>query len=178
MPEFCILNERNMPMKELIINADINNLEQIDAMIDEGLEGLGMSHEDQIALHIAVEEIYSNIAFYAYPVPPGTVKVRLDYDTEKRELKIQFLDKGIPYDPLKKPDPDITLAAEERQIGGLGIYMVKNSMDQVDYRYEDGWNIFTMKKCIPIGRPAIQASCAADDTHKKRDREEKEDENV
>ena len=138
-------------MKELLIQADMNNLEKIDAMIDRELEGMDLSQEDQIALHIAVEEIYSNIAFYAYPVPPGTVKVRLELDAPKREMKIQFLDRGIPYDPLKKADPDITLPAEEREIGGLGIYMVKNSMDQVDYRYEDGWNVFTMKKCMGKG---------------------------
>ena len=138
-------------MKELLIQADMNNLEKIDAMIDRELEGMDLSQEDQIALHIAVEEIYSNIAFYAYPVPPGTVKVRLEFDAPKREMKIQFLDRGIPYDPLKKADPDITLPAEEREIGGLGIYMVKNSMDQVDYRYEDGWNVFTMKKRMGKG---------------------------
>ena len=138
-------------MKELLIQADMNNLEKIDAMIDRELEGMDLSQEDQIALHIAVEEIYSNIAFYAYPVPPGTVKVRLEFDALKREMKIQFLDRGIPYDPLKKADSDITLPAEEREIGGLGIYMVKNSMDQVDYRYEDGWNVFTMKKCMGKG---------------------------
>lgn len=138
-------------MKELLIQADMSNLEQIDAMIDQELEGRNLSREDQIALHIAVEEIYSNIAFYAYPVPPGTVKVRLEFDAPKREMKVQFLDRGIPYNPLQKADPDITLAAEERQIGGLGIYMVKNSMDQVDYRYEDGWNVFTMKKCMAEG---------------------------
>ena len=138
-------------MKELVIQADMGNLERIDKMIDQELEGMNLSREDQIALHIAVEEIYSNIAFYAYPVPPGTVKVRLEFDASKREMKIQFLDRGIPYNPLEKTDPDITLAAEERQIGGLGIYMVKNSIDQVDYRYEDGWNVFTMKKCMAEG---------------------------
>ena len=106
-------------MKELLIQADMNNLEKIDAMIDRELEGMDLSQEDQIALHIAVEEIYSNIAFYAYPVPPGTVKVRLEFDALKREMKIQFLDRGIPYDPLKKADPDITLPAEEREIGEM-----------------------------------------------------------
>lgn len=138
-------------MKELLIQADMRNLEKIDRMIDQELEGMDLSREDQIALHIAVEEIYSNIAFYAYPAPPGTVKVRLEFKPEEREMKIQFLDKGIPYNPLKKPDPDITLSADERQIGGLGIYMVKASMDQVDYSYEDGWNVFTMKKCLGEG---------------------------
>lgn len=97
---------------------------------------------------IAVEEIFVNIAHYAYGGKSGEAIINLDIKQDPKCCRVEFRDHGIPYNPLEKADPDITLSAEEREIGGLGIYMVKQSMDKVEYRYEDGCNILTIEKSI------------------------------
>ena len=81
-----------------------------------------------------------------YPSGTGDAVISLRRTEDPRAVEITFTDSGIPYDPLAKADPDVTLSAEERQIGGLGIYMVKKSMDEMKYRYEDGKNILTIRK--------------------------------
>ena len=105
----------------------------------------------QMQIDIAVEEIFVNIANYAYAPEIGTATVRVEVMGDPPSVDITFIDKGIPYDPLAKADPDVTLSAEERQIGGLGIFMVKKSMDDVKYAYLDGHNILTIKKGLVIG---------------------------
>jgi anti-sigma regulatory factor (Ser/Thr protein kinase) len=99
-------------------------------------------------LQIAVEEIYVNIAHYAFKTPKGMATIRVSVGGEPVQVTITFIDNGIPYDPLKKADPDTTLSAEERQIGGLGIFMVKKSMDDVKYVYSKGQNILTIRKSL------------------------------
>ena len=100
----------------------------------------------QTQLNIAVEEIFVNIAHYAYTPGKGDATVRVETDKKNRSISVTFTDRGIPYNPLEKADPDTTLSAEERQIGGLGIFMVKKSMDAMEYRREDGMNILTIRK--------------------------------
>ena len=97
---------------------------------------------------VALEEVFVNVAHYAYPNGSSEVSFSIDFDSESRRMTFQMTDSGIPFDPLAKPDPDITLSAEERQIGGLGIFMMKMTMDDVSYVYKDGQNILTMKKTI------------------------------
>ena len=97
-------------------------------------------------LDVAVEELYVNIACYAYTPDTGDATIRIQADQEPHVVEITLIDSGIPYDPLAKPDPDVTLSAEERQIGGLGIFMVKKSMDDMQYERRDGKNILTIKK--------------------------------
>ena len=97
---------------------------------------------------VALEEVFVNVAHYAYPNGSGDVSFARDFDSVRRRMTVQMTDSGIPFDPLAKPDPDITLSAEERQIGGLGIFMMKMTMDDVSYVYKDGQNILTMKKTI------------------------------
>ena len=98
-------------------------------------------------LDIAVEEIFVNIAHYAYAPDEGEVVIELErLPLEPNIISIKFTDWGVPYDPLAKPDPDITLGAEERQIGGLGIFIVKNTMDDMKYEYKDRHNILTIRK--------------------------------
>ena len=94
-------------------------------------------------LHLVSEEIYTNIFSYAYPEKDGNVEVTLEQ--EKNTLTISFKDQGIPYNPLERPDPDITLPPESRDAGGLGIFIVKNTVDEISYEYKDGSNILTMK---------------------------------
>ena len=133
-------------MKELVIDALTDNLPQVLAFVDEQLEAADCPMKIQMQIDIAVEEIFVNIAHYAYNPDIGTATVRVEVMSEPPAVDITFIDNGIPYDPLAKADPDVTLSAEERQIGGLGIFMVKKSMDDVKYEYLDGHNILTLKK--------------------------------
>ena len=138
-------------MKELEIEALTENLPQVLSFLDEQLEAAGCPMKIQMQIDIAVEEIFVNIAHYAYNPEIGTAKVRVEVLGDPPTVDITFIDQGIPYDPLAKADPDVTLSAEERQIGGLGIFMVKKSMDDVRYEYLDGHNILTLKKGLVIG---------------------------
>ena len=95
---------------------------------------------------VAVEEIFVNIASYAYAPEKGSATVRVEVSEEPVSVTITFVDHGTPYDPLSKDDPDVTLPADAREIGGLGIFMTKQLMDDVAYEYQDGKNILTLKK--------------------------------
>ncbi len=138
-------------MAERIFPATLEQLEPVQAFVAEQLELHECPPKVKFQLDVAVEEIFVNIAHYAYPEENGEATVRCCVGGEPLQVTIQFLDNGKPFNPLKKPDADITLSAEERDIGGLGILMVKKSMDAVDYTYEDGKNILTIKKNIQIG---------------------------
>ena len=135
-------------MKELIIEAVNTNLDKVLAFVDEQLEEANCSSKIQTTIEIAVEELFVNIANYAYSPEIGTAVVQVSVNKEPLSVEITFIDNGKPYDPLAKPDPDVTLSAEERQIGGLGIFMVKKSMDDIQYEYKDGRNILTIKKIL------------------------------
>lgn len=133
-------------MKELVIEADRMNLPQVQTFIDEQLEEAGCPMLTQTAIDIAVEELFVNIASYAYSEDTGTAVIQVTMHEEPLSVEITFIDNGVPYDPLAKADPDTTLSAKERKKGGLGIFMVKNSMDNVSYEYKDGKNILTITK--------------------------------
>lgn len=133
--------ERNFP-------ATLDQMEQVQAFVDEQLEQYDCSMKAKFQLDVAVEEIFVNIAHYAYNPEVGDATVRCCVGGSPLQVTIQFLDHGKPFNPLAKEDADTTLSAEERDIGGLGILMVKKSMDTVDYAYEDGKNILTIKKSI------------------------------
>lgn len=135
-------------MKELELAATTENLNAVLAFVDEELEAVGCSMRSQMQIDIAVEEIFVNIAHYAYNPEVGKATIRVEVQPEPLAVSLTFLDQGVPYDPLAKADPDVSLSAEERQIGGLGIFMVKKSMDDVQYRYENGRNILTLKKTL------------------------------
>ena len=135
-------------MAEMKIPASVDNLDQVLAFVDGQLEKIDCPMKLQRLIDVAVEEIFVNIAHYAYPQGNGDAEIVTRADTDKRVIEIEFRDSGIPFDPLAKEDPDITLPAEERAIGGLGIYMVKKSMDDMRYARRDGQNILTMTKKI------------------------------
>ena len=134
--------------KDITVKATRENFEQIIAFIDKELDEVGCDEKSRDQLDIAVEEIYINVASYAYPEEAGDATISFGFDKDKSRVIISIKDAGIPYDPLEKSDPDIDLSVEERDIGGLGIYMVKNSMDDVRYERKEGHNIFTMEKVI------------------------------
>ena len=115
--------------------------------VEAQLKKFNFPVEDAIAIiNIAVDEIFSNIVRHGYPERPGPVTVSVYKGTQAQTALIRFEDEGIPYDPLAKADPDITLSIEKRSYGGMGIFMVKKMMDDVKYKYEDGKNVLTIAK--------------------------------
>lgn len=133
-------------MKELTIDAAIENIPAVTDFVNGQLETFGCPMKVQMQIDVAVDELFSNIAHYAYDPGVGQATVRVELLEEPPSAVISFIDNGVPYDPLKKEDPDTSLPAEERQIGGLGVYMVKKSMDAVEYEYKDGQNILKITK--------------------------------
>ena len=131
---------------ELNISAEVENLPKVLSFLEGHLENAGCSMKAQMQITVAAEEIFVNIASYAYAPGTGEAAVRLEISDEPKTAAITFLDSGKPFDPLAKEDPDVTLSAEEREIGGLGIYMTKKTMDEVLYEYKDGKNVLTLIK--------------------------------
>ena len=125
--------------------ARLDRLDEVLAFVDNILESMDCPMKAQMQIDVAVEELYVNIAHYAYAPGVGPADIRVEVE-DGPAVAITFVDQGIPYDPLAKPDPDVTLSAEERQIGGLGIYMVKKSMDDMKYRREGDSNVLTIRK--------------------------------
>ncbi|MBR7041822.1 MAG: ATP-binding protein [Clostridia bacterium] len=133
-------------MKEITVKAVRENLAEVLAFLEAELEQADCPMKAQMQTCVAAEEIFVNIASYAYPDSDGSATVKIDISGEAKTAEITFIDRGIPYDPLAKADPDVTLSAEERGIGGLGIFMTKKLMDAVTYEYKDGQNMLTLKK--------------------------------
>ena len=133
-------------MKELTIAATVENIETVTDFVNEQLEVFDCPMRAQIQIDIAIDELFGNIAHYAYNPEIGQATVRVEVVEDPLSVVITFIDNGVPYDPLAKADPDITLSIEERGIGGFGIYIVKQSMDEIAYEYKDGHNILTIKK--------------------------------
>lgn len=133
-------------MYELEIAAEIEKLPEVLAFLEQHLEEIDCPPKAQMQIAIAAEEIFVNIAHYAYAPGMGNATVRLELSPDPVTVTITFIDCGIPFDPLAKPDPDVTLSAEDREIGGLGIFMTKKTMDDVRYEYRDGQNILRLEK--------------------------------
>lgn len=135
-------------MAERTFPACADQVEPVQAFIRHQLEAHHCTEKVLVQLEVVVEEIFVNIANYAYQPGQGEAIIRCSVEENPLRVTVQFLDNGQPFNPLMKEDPDITLPAEERRIGGLGILMVKKSMDAVHYEYRDGKNILTIKKNI------------------------------
>ena len=136
-----------MEERTLQIKAEDGNLQEVLRFLDAALEECGCPMKAQMQLEIAVEELFVNIARYAYPNEAQDAEVSIALGNDGI-AQITFSDSGVPYDPLAKPDPDISLSAEERPIGGLGIYMVKKSVDDMRYERRDGKNILSVFKKV------------------------------
>ena len=135
-------------MEIITVPAESASLETVNTFIQEKLETIDCPKRARMQMQLAVEEIFINISSYAYHPEIGQAEVGVDIDGDPPTVTIRFLDQGRPFNPLEKPDADITLSAQAREIGGLGILLVKKIMDQVDYAYENGKNILTIKKEI------------------------------
>lgn len=137
-----------MIVKEYEVEAKLENFDDLLADIEGLLEDTGCPADFLYQINICFEEIYVNIANYAYINGDGDGMVRILLEITEKPYKVfmKFRDTGIPYNPLEREDPDITLSAEERQIGGLGVFFVKNMMDEVLYEYENGENVLSFMK--------------------------------
>ena len=133
-------------MKTITVEAVIANLNKVLDFIDEELENSGCGMKTQMQVNIAVEELFVNVCHYAYAPDTGDISISINIHRDPDMAEIILTDSGIPYNPVSKDDPDVGLSAEEREVGGLGIFMVKKSMDILRYRYEEGQNIVTIIK--------------------------------
>ena len=133
-------------MKELTVEAIVEQIETVTEFVNAELEKLDCPMKARIQLDIAIDEIVSNIAYYASGEKTGTVTVRIEALQEENGVQLMFLDSGVPYDPLTRQDPDISAEIEEREEGGLGIFLVRKTMDDMKYEYKDGQNCLTIRK--------------------------------
>ena len=128
--------------------AKIEALSDVLGFVDQTLESFACPMKVQTAVCVAIEEIFVNVAHYAYGDGEGDMTLGIGFDEESRTITFRMSDQGTPFDPLQKPDPDVTLSAEDREIGGLGIFITKKTMSSVTYAYENGENVLTMTKKI------------------------------
>ena len=128
--------------------AKVEALSDVLGFVDQMLEKYECPMKIQMAVCVAIEEVFVNVAKYAYADGEGKVCFGIGFNADERTFTFRMADKGVPFDPLKKPDPDITLSADEREIGGLGIFITKKTMDTISYAYENGENVLTMTKKI------------------------------
>ena len=133
-------------MAEIDVAAVKENLQQVIAFVDRELEQSGCERDTMLEIDMAVEEIFVNVCSYAYDPEVGQTTIRTEIVKEPLSVILSFIDGGVPYDPLKMTDPKLNIPIKERSIGGLGIFLVKQTMDDVAYEYRDGKNILTIKK--------------------------------
>ena len=134
-------------VKEITLEALTENIGRVTEFIDMELEAIGCPFKAQTQIDVAVDELFANIAHYAYGAAGGSATIQFEAD-DAGCVTVTFIDRGMPFNPLLNKDPDTTLSAEERKIGGLGIFLVKKTMDDMIYEYKDGQNILKIKKNI------------------------------
>ena len=136
-------------MEELNVRADVDNIQVVTDFVDSRLRALNYPQRILTQINIAIDELFGNIARYAFTSRKGPDTVRAEVKANPSSVILTFIDRGMPFDPLAIQPPDTTLPARERKIGGLGIFMVKKSMDNITYEYKDGMNILTIHKNMP-----------------------------
>lgn len=154
VPDMDIYNQN--AENEITVTADTGNLDKVTDYVNSRLSRYGCPDKTMMQIDIIIDELFGNIAYYAYPQEPGDVIVRVEVTQEKTPAAvITFTDHGIPYNPLEREDPDTTLSTQERKIGGLGIFIVKNSVDDISYEYTEGRNILSIKRTFDTGFKSI-----------------------
>ena len=133
-------------METITVEATVENLQRVTDFATEKLEARACPLKASMQLELVIEELFVNIASYAYETATGDATFCIDFAENPAAVLLTFIDSGKPYNPLEKPDPDTTLDADEREIGGLGIFLVKNNVDEIFYERTDGKNILRMKK--------------------------------
>ncbi len=125
-------------MKELTLPAARENIPAVIDFVNRELKSVGCPMKTEAQIDIAIDELYSNIANYGCDENGGEVTVMFETETDSRTVTITFVDNGLPFDPLSRPDPDVTLKARERKVGGLGIYMVNKAWMMCTMHTETG----------------------------------------
>ena len=133
-------------MKELTLEAKIENITRVTEFVNIQLEEAGCNGKAQRMMDVAIDELFSNIAYYAYGEQQGMATVRVEVQPDLRTETISFIDAGIPFNPLTQKEPLTGLGVKERKAGGFGISIVKKSMDFVHYEYQNGCNVTTIMK--------------------------------
>lgn len=133
-------------MDKITVDAVVENLPQVIDFATEHLEERDCPMKTSMQMELVIEEIFVNICNYAYNPEVGSATFCMEFEDNPAAVLMTFIDNGKPYNPLEKSDPDTTLDIDEREIGGLGIFLVKKNVDEIAYNYADGKNILTMKK--------------------------------
>ena len=134
--------------EELVIEAVVDNLDAVNSFVHKSIEQFEVSKRTLMQLDLVIEEIFVNVASYAYAPNTGSVKILIEVKEEPLTVSLTFIDSGVPYNPLEKSDPDVDLSADDRQIGGLGIFLTKNLVDDISYKFIDGQNILQLTKSL------------------------------
>ncbi len=134
-------------MESIVLQATDENMQAVNDFIHSKLPS-ECNPKLLNEIDLAVEEIYINIAHYSYAPGIGSVEILCEVAENPARLELVFKDNGVPFDPLAKKDPNITLCADERPIGGLGIFLTKKFMDSVEYKYCGKQNVLTIKKSL------------------------------
>ena len=137
--------------RTLVFRNEIAEISRLQGFVESVGEELSLDPSLVMGLNLALEEAVANVVLYAYSAPgEGEIRLSAEWEAEAGELCFVLLDQGVPFDPTGVPNADVTLAVEDRPIGGLGILLIRNIMDEVAYRREDGCNVLTMKKRISL----------------------------
>ena len=148
MGELLTGNPGNGSGTSITLPATVESIGKITAFVEGRMEEKDCPLQQIMTVSMAVDEVMANVAMYAYAPGTGDVTVAVDFDDGSRTVSITFIDRGVAFDPLAKEDPDVTLPAEQRKIGGLGIFLVKKTMDDVAYRREGDKNVLCIKKKV------------------------------
>ena len=135
-------------MKKITVDATVDNLQQVIDFATEQLEERDCPMKVVMQMELVIEEIFVNISSYAYHPEIGAATFCVEFEENPPAVLMTFIDGGKPYNPLEKTDPDTTLDIDERDVGGLGIFLVKKNVDEISYKFDDGKNILSMKKFL------------------------------
>lgn len=133
-------------MPEITLPADVKSISAATDFINARLEALDCPFKAQAQMDVALDEILSNVALYAYGSGSGEFTLRFEWDRDRRTARVTVIDAGRPFNPLEQQAPDVTLPIEERTVGGLGIHIVRKTMDAVRYARQNGKNLLTLEK--------------------------------
>ena len=137
-----------MNEEKITVPAELKQAVPVAAMVDRIMTQLNCSGRTKLKIAVVVDEIFSNIVHYAYKNREGTITVEAEAEEDPPCLVITFIDQGMPFDPLAVRDPEMTGTAKKRAVGGLGLYIVKKTMDGVSYENKNGSNILTIRKYV------------------------------
>lgn len=135
-------------MAELTVEAKLENLDVVISFLTSTLKSYNICKKNINKIELVCEEVVVNIMKYAYSKSKGSLTLIIDYESKAKNLFIQIIDSGIPFNPLLMEEPDVAMPLEDRKIGGMGIFIIRKTMDEVDYERINGKNVLNMKIAI------------------------------